>query len=474
MNTGYRSRESNRRLFLKAASGLLAAPLLSSGRSSFAQSTGKAPLRFLTILDTYGVPLDNRERLWTPSRVGDYALESDSIGSILQPLSGHLEKLLVVSGADHRPSNSTFSIFHHGTVVALTASKATGNEPNHRQQNASIDFAVAEYLTESYGLHAPRAFPHLYLSDAAQPDKISACAGIDGVPIRSIAGHENIIRTLFSGISADGAGQELLNLDNESRRLALSLAESRIQALRPELVQANASQVLDAYQSSVQELATQLEAQVGVSCSPPSVGSEALAANDGRRVAHTLDAIFHAFACDLTSSVLYTPGGEVESFLKHSFLADPSAHSASTIDHLGLNLHASTHGNTPDEQKVQELVRRYHMELIAELVERMSVTPDVDGNMLIDNTVIYLPSGLSNNTHQWGDFCTAIIAGKNTNLRGGFHYDLSGQSVNDLLTTVGQGLTAPMSEFGGLGEDGSKHSEVNNGPIDRMLKEIYS
>lgn len=466
-------KDLERRRFLQAAAGLLAAPLLVNGRRP-AHAQNKPPLRFLGILETYGVPVDERSRLWTDSRVGDYALEESHLGTLLQPLAGHLDKLLILSGANHRPANASFDLFHHGGVFALTGSKATSNEPSGRQQNASLDYVIGKHLNGDYGLDVARPHAHLFVSDTAQPDKLCACAGEGGVPIRSIAGYKNVQQTLFADIATDQSGIERLALDRESRELALSLAQSRIVQLRPQLVQANASQVLDAYESSVRELAAQLESAVDRTCSPPEESAAALADNDGRVFPEMLNTIFHSFACDLTSSVLYTIGGEVESFQKHAFLADPSQHSEATVNWLGQNAHASTHGNTPDEQMCQEVTRAYQIQKVADLVDRLSVTPDVGGGMMIDNTVIFLQSSLSNNTHVWGDFCNAIIAGKNTNLVGGYHYDLSGSSINDVLATVGQGLTVPLTEFGGRAVDGSLVDGVNNGPIERMLKEVFA
>lgn len=463
---------SNRRHFLKAASGMLAAPLLMNGRTASAQT--KAPLRFLTILDTYGVPVENRSNLWIGSRSGDYALEQSSLGSILQPLSGHLDKLLVFSNADFRKNGSAFSVFHHGSVYALTPSRATGNKPNNKQQHASLDYVIGDHLSGDYGLQHPRAHAHLYLSDVAQPDKISASFGQGGVPIRSIAGHENITRALFAadaGPADDGLADRLL-LDSSSRGLVLDMVGSRVRELKPQLVSANASQVLDAYETSVGELATQLEGAVGFECTAPDFGG--MNPQDGRRTALTTDTIYHAFACDMASSVLYTIGGEVENFMKHDFLFNAGEHSGATRDYLGKSLHASSHGNSADELKVQELVRIYQSGLIKDLVDRMSVTPDVDGSMMIDNTVIYIASSLSNNTHIWGDFCLAAIAGKNTNLKPGFHYDLSGLTNNDILTTLAQGVTVPIDSFGGFDGSGQLVGGLNSGPISKMLKQVHS
>ena len=119
-------------------------------------------------------------------------------------------------------------------------------------------------------------------------------------------------------------------------------------------------------------------------------------------------------------------------------------------------------------------MRGYQASLVANLVNRLSTTPDVDGSMILHNTVIFLTSAMSSNTHQRDNYCLAAIAGKNTNLKGGFHYDCSGSTNNDLLTTLAQGMMIPQAEFGGFNADGNAIATLNNGPITKMLKATLS
>ena len=88
---------------------------------------------------------------------------------------------------------------------------------------------------------------------------------------------------------------------------------------------------------------------------------------------------------------------------------------------------------------------------------------------MLDNTVVFVTSAMSSNTHSDDDYCQLLIAGKNTNLKGGYHYDLSGHSHNELLTTIAQGMGMPDDRFGGHNRNGVYVNNLSNGPISRML-----
>jgi len=240
------------------------------------------------------------------------------------------------------------------------------------------------------------------------------------------------------------------------------------------LTNINSSQVIDAYESSVQDLATELELRTNLTCVAPDASGDPGARLDAGSVPIIFDAIYQAFACDLASAVTYSIGGETINQQRHTFLYDDSENDAGLLADLRANLHAASHKETDQAYRAQELVRTWHMSQVADLVDRLATTPDVDGSMLLDNTVIYLASAMSQNTHRKDDFCLAAIAGANTNLKGGMHYDCSGSTNNDLLTTLAQSVNVPVTDHGGYDQGGTRIAGLNNGPIGKMLKEVVS
>ena len=137
---------------------------------------------------------------------------------------------------------------------------------------------------------------------------------------------------------------------------------------------------------------------------------------------------------------------------------------------MAKNFHSPSHRNDDVANKYHELVRAYESQQLAILLDRLSTTIDSDGSTVLDNTVIFFTSQMANNTHKTVDYPLVIIAGKNSNLQGGFHYNCSNNTNNDLYTTLAQGMTMPDDNFGGHNRAGSYVADLNNGPISKMLK----
>lgn len=463
---------STRRRFLQIASSLLAVPFASFGGRE-AGAAAKPPLRLLTVIDSYGLPAVARSEAWLGSSVGDYALAGEPLGTVLSPLSAYRDNMLVVSGLSMDSLRLSRDAATHDKVTghALTGSSGPFVGAAMTRPHASLDVRVGQFLSEEYGLASPRVYPHISLSDYAEPATTAFSFDAGGSQIRAIAGPRNAALTLFGAAASDPVAE---TLDYQSHQLALGLVRERVQSIRGELVNANASGVLDAYRSSVEQLATELELRSDSVCVSPDVNqirADGKFVEAWEFVPHSFDNVFQALACDLVSSLTYSIGGETINQLRHRFLYDAAEHAdASLLGLLTKNFHAASHVTTPVAEKVHELVRTYQSEQLAGLLDKLSTTPDVDGSTILDNTVVFVTSAMSNNTHKVDDYGHLVIAGQNSGLKGGFHYDGSGSTNNDLLTTLARGLGLPDESFGGYDKSGALMAGINNGPIGKMLK----
>ncbi len=467
MNTKLRQR----RQFIKLASGLMVTPFASlAGGAAFAQG-GKPPLRMLTIIDSYGLPVATRNDTWVNTANGDYRLTVENLGSILSPLQAYKDNMLVVSGIDMDSLTLTSDTRQHDHMTTHTlcgSRRNVGTSGSTAKINhASLDVRVGQYLNNEYGLG--RAFPHLFFTDYSEPAKTTFCYDELGNQIRSIPG----ARSQASRIFADDTSIADLQFQNSTKQDVFSLVQKQVQELRGQLSNANATTILDAYHSSVDDLATQIqlstnnvcEALGDVSTFPGSIKGEFT--NNSPFIFRNIQ---QAFACDLTSSLTYAIGGETINQLSHEDLYSAAEHSDTEVrDLLRRNMHAISHIVNDAANKSHEIIRISQAEHIANLLDNMSVMIDTDGNTVLDNTVIFWTSAMANNTHQKNNYPYLLIAGKNTKLNGGFHYDCSGSTNNDLLTTIAQGLSLPDESFGGHNKEGVYLSNLNNGPISRML-----
>ncbi len=437
-----------------------------------AQAQGKPPMRLLIIADSFGVPPD-RKAVWAESQVGDYALTDSSLGTILQPLQAYRQNMALMSGTKFDSIEVTGDVKLHRTASAqlLVGSKPkSGINASARHYHASVDVRIGDYLNREYGLLTPRVYPQLFLSDRNQSNECTYCFDQNGVQMRAKAGPTSIAKAVFGGLTDMSA----LQLDTRAQQAALDLVAEQLRSIRPELVNANAPAVMDAYQASVNDLATQLELRSKLQCKAPDF---AILPKDDAPAGESNPAIMsliqQAFACDLVSAVTYAPGGEYYNNLTHQHLYNAAENNDSKLKtYLGQGLHGVSHKADASAHKAQELVRREQARLLADLLDKLKATPETDGSgdSMLDNTVVWMTSGQSVYVHGFDNYVQAFIAGKNANIRTGYHYDLSLSTNNDIMTTLANGLHIPFDKVGGLGDGAKEFKQLNHGPITKMLK----
>lgn len=462
---------NQRRQFIKLASGLMVTPFASLTGGIASAQARTAPLRLLTIVESYGVPRAPRKDIWIDSTAGDYALTGDELGTILAPLRAYKDNMLVCTGnkMESVKTLGTSRTHHHMATHTLCGSSHTsGANASAKTEHASLDFYIGDYLNNEHGQSLGRAFQHLYFSTNSQAQDTTYCYDASGNQIRSLAGPIQQANAIFT----DDASVAGLQFENDTQQSIFSLVQRQVQSLRGQLNGLNANAVMDAYQSSIDDLAAQIQLRSENVCGLP--GNFGSYPTDLKQSTVSTPFIFNnikqAFACDLASSITFVIGGEKINQLKHADLYDAEEHADSEVQSLLKKVqHSMSHQVSEAADKAHEVVRIHQSAELAKILDDMSVTPDVDGNTLLDNTVVFVTSAMSSNTHSDDDYCQLLIAGKNTNLKGGYHYDLSGHSHNELLTTIAQGMGMPDDRFGGHNRNGVYVNNLSNGPISRML-----
>lgn len=474
--------KNRRRHFLKCAASCLALPLFGvSGKDIFAQTgSTKAPLRFMSVIDTYGMPLDTRSEIWISSSSGDYVLNDGHLGTILDPLKAYRENMLVISGT-RDPTGLGFG-GHHNIIKTLSGSRPIDGhiQAGARLLHPSVDVAIGNFLnSDEYGLSARRPYSHLSFSDYSQADRSTFSFDAAGNEVRTLAGSKNAATALFGGSTSSIVGaNEAASINAE--RDVLGLISSRVRNLKNQMSSDSRIAFMEAYESSVVDLADELELRLDNACAAPAnyenfTTDMRVPPDQSFDQRYQMFEVFEQlFACDMTSSIAYNFGSESINQLTYGFLYDEDLHNDTQVrDLLRTNYHAPSHRDDEPADKVHETVRLHQAQLLAKFLDSMSQTPDVDGSMVIDNLIVYVTCPLSYNTHKTEDYPLLIIAGKNTNLIGGYHYDCAGQTNNDVLATLAQGATLSVDSYGGYHTNGNMLNNTNNGPITRMLKNTY-
>ena len=463
-----------RRKLLAAAASSLALPFLTMGRAAHAQGS-KPPLRLITIIESYGLPLGRRGKNWITSEAGDYALTPAALGSTLKPLAGYTDNLLLPTGIPTRSLLETGDTKDHNSVChTLTGSRciSPGGRarpgPKATMAHASLDYQIGQHLNGDYGLASPRVYPHLFFSNKSDLDHVTYCYDNKGKQIRSIAGAGAILKSVFADVGEAAGGSDISRAAVSSKVEVLKLVQERVRAVRPQLVNANAGTVMEAYGASIEDFATELGTRGTRICEAPTKTGPA---GDPRDIPFIMDAIAHVASCDLASSITYVIGGEFDDLMRYEKYAfEQGKHDKEVGELMGRSFHSASHRSDQVADAVHEIVRTKISGEIARLLDVLKSTPDVDGvSSVFDNTLLYFASNMSNNTHKQDNLPNAIIAGKNVPLRGGNHFDCSKRSNNDLLTTIGRSFSMDIDEFGGYERD-KKLNKLNNGPIERMLR----
>jgi len=150
-----------------------------------------------------------------------------------------------------------------------------------------------------------------------------------------------------------------------------------------------------------------------------------------------LDLQLLALQTDLTRVITFMIGKE-QSARAYPQIGVPEAH------------HPLSHHNDQDHLvEHMSKINRYHTELFAKYLAKLRATPDGDGNLLDNMTILY-GSGISNSTRHSGDNLPLLVVGGGAGtMRGGQHLKYNDQpSMANLLVTLMDKMQVPVDRIG--------------------------
>lgn len=468
------SNRLNRRSLLQLAAAGMAVPLLGSSARGAAKGD-KPAQRLLIFVDQYG---RHGERItspvgtpWVPSEVGDYELTDGDLGWMLDPVARYRDSLCVLSGLRMSSLLRLGGGIAHFNVnrYALTASRATGGRrsvPTHR--HGSIHHEIGAVL------NAHAAKPTVYDSLTMGGTIGGSNFGLDGRLTNNLGSAAAVYASAFDfGDPASLA----------ARQVVMKHVRSQLQRVSPDLVQANAATYREAYEESVQSITTEMQLRRELaSCEEtPSNRSQV---GEPASIPDLFAAAYDLFACDLTRSIAFGnpySGG-------HRWALDTLHDAHFGIDdgggwgRMASNYHQLSHSGSTNNANdpsamAQGVIMRNQIRHIGELADRLSQTPEPDGSgdMMMDNTVLFYHQVMCGSTHRVANpYYHFFLAGKNTNVRRGWHVDAGSNTDNDMWATVAQSVGVPFDSFGGYTAGGGRVADLNNGPIGQALVTTFS
>ena len=457
----------SRREALKAASVGLAMPWLSTVARAQANA-GEAPKRVFIFLDPYGrFGTQTNSSVtaaapWIRSDSGDYRLRPEDLGWMLSPLESQMDNLSVLSGVFMRSRTQLGGGISHPQVnsYALTGSRVTGNIRSNATVCAhpSINNFIGDQLNAAAA--SKSIYNSLSIGASGQYNY-----GTDGTRAGGLGTPKAIYDTAF------GMGEAPDTRAITAQRSVVEQVRRQIVEIAPELVQANAATVMDAYRSSIESIASELEIRAQGSCDRmPANVLDRSTGQDG--FTQMINATYDLFSCGLTPSVFYAYSHTGP----HPFLADADLIGDDGNRHITSGqYHRISHENNEVAGAAQGVVMRNQIAQIGRLADMLSETPELDnsGDMMMDNTVILYHQSMSRNTHgTLTPYYHFLLSGANTNVNRGWHFDCSDNSDNELFTTLAQAVGLPVTQFGGYQGTQFRGQMLNRGPISKVLKQM--
>ena len=389
----------SRRDFLRSAGSGLILPFMGP-RRAVAQETSSAPKRLIVFLYPQGTVMDQYIPIGSPS--------SYTLPHILEPLTPWVDRSIIVTGVDNlSPQLNTVGNAHYNAnLTFLTgrpfyvqdASALSAGGPSIEQYIASkistgcpyprLDFAIGGQAT-SNGIYSPSESSYFWhgVNDpvAYMNDPLMTLFRIFGD--NSISPSEAWAMRARRTSVLDKVMQNFSSMDG---RLG---AEDKIR--------------LDAHQEKIEQLYNRMVSGTG-ECERPAINTLPAydySTDDNVTAPIMNDILVKALSCDYSKVATIHFANDHD----HPFSWLHSANGGNPIVDYGSfdNWHAMVHS---DYHPGAEHVFHWYMQMFADLLQKLDSTLDVDGDNMLDTSMVLAMSEYSSGRH-WHTNIPMIFAG---------------------------------------------------------------
>lgn len=431
-----RKRSLTRRAFLGGAGAALTLPWFESMQSSKALAADGAPKRILAYYFPDGIHMPK----WRPSIVG----AGYDLPPILAPLGDLKSKVNVISGLANRPARPDGPGDHaSGTGAFLTVAHPKKTEGADIQNGISMDQVAANTLKEFTRI------PSLQLgidggSGVGDCDSGYSCAYARNIswasatqPLPKITSPAAAFDQLFAGFDPQATAEEQAKR-TLYRTSVLDHVREDAKRLHGRLGTTDRAK-LDQYLTGVDELEEKIsKASTGPACDPfdrPGDPGDIVAHSDIMNRLMTL-----AFQCDSTRVI--------------SFML-ANAGSNRSYEFLGVS---GGHHEISHHQSLQEnfdkltIIDTWEVQQFANLLQMLDDVEDVGGGTLLDNSLVFFSSEISDgNAHNHNDMPILLAGSAGGEIQTGRHLVYEGEpSVAKLFVSM---LNATGVEAEAFGDD---------------------
>ena len=396
-----------RRTFLRGMGATVALPLLDAMVPALTaqRKTAAAPApRLGFFYASNGMYMPD----WVPKGVGT----TFEMSRILAPLAPFRDRMVVVSGLDNAVANNGGSGQHtRAQAVFLTGTMPKRTEGADIQAGTSVD----QHAAKALGTGTPLMSLELALepSSAGNCDNGYSCAYVNTFSWRTPTTPmpmENNPRVVFERLFGDGGTASARTTQMRRDRSILDSVTEDMARLQKALAPADRTTVTD-YLEAVREVERRIQAAEGQSDTAPVALDQPLGVPESfdEHARLMLELQFLAYRADITRVASLQLSRE-QSARTYPWIGVAEAHHD-----------VSHHNNQPEKIALNDKINTYHLSLVAQLVEKMSSTPDGDGSLL-DHSMLMYGSGFGDGSlHMPRNLPIVVVGGGCGRLRGGRH-----------------------------------------------------
>ena len=424
----------SRRTVLRGVGATVALPFLDAmapGVSASARAAAKRIHRFQAIFVPNGMAME----YWSPAAAGrDFELTP-----ILQPFAPFRDRMLVFSGL-----NSSWTYVHAGASGSFLTGTSRGGTS---ETDVVADTSIDQMLAREFGPSTPLASLELSIDKEANAGQCTSglsCAYTQTISWRTPTmplPMENNPRAVFERLFGDSGSTDpavRLARMREQRSILDSVMDKLADVERR--VGTDDRRKVDEYAAAIRDV----ERRIAVAESRSDV--HPVFADEPRGVPPTFeehvelmfDLQFLALQSDTTRVATFMLGREQSTRTYPEVGVDEPHHPL------------SHHGNDPAQIAKMSKVNTYHAALTAKYLERLKATPDQDGSLL-DNMTIMYGTCMSNSTRHAGNNVPILVLGGGAGrLQGGRHLRYgAGTTHANLLLTLLDKFDVPLDRVGG-------------------------
>ena len=423
-----------RRTVLRGLGATVALPLLDAMHPAFSLRGQAAPgpvARF----QAFYVPNGMAIPYWKPKGEGT----GYELSPILGPLASFKDQMIVLSGL-----NASWNYIHAGASGSfLTGTTRGGTNEIEIIADVSMDQLLARHFQDETQV------PSLQLS-LDPPNNAGACTGnlscvythtlswrSPTLPLPTESNPRAVFETLFGDSGTTDRKARAARL--QQHKSLLDSVGDKLAALRRELGPGDQTK-MEEYTEAIRDVERRIEkAEEQSDLELPTLDQPQGAPSDFE--AHydlMMDLQVLALQSDLTRVIAFMIGKE-QSARPYPQIGVPEAHHP-----------LSHHNDDPTLVAHMSKINAYHTALFSRYLEKLRATPDGDGTLL-DNITILYGSGLSNSTRHSGIDLPLVLAGGGAGrLPSGRHIRYDDEpSMANLLVTLMDKMGVPVERIGG-------------------------